>query len=140
MTPTPGSTQRWHSARECDFQNVSLRPFPTRDMAQASHPNGDCQLYTGIVYLSVLFVVFKRHCATRPSSTRLVHSIVRDLSRNGGQTVFPCRHNSEAQRFRNRVAVLEHGWLTVLCTPAELARSLGRGVRTFRHSEIVARD
>jgi len=65
-----------------------------------------------------------------PVSTRQVHTIIRDLSRNGGHTVFLCTHNlEEAQRLCDRVAVLEHGRLMALGTPAELAHSLWHGVR-----------
>jgi ABC-2 type transport system ATP-binding protein len=65
-----------------------------------------------------------------PVSTRHVHTMIRDLSRNGGHTVFLCTHNlEEAQRLCDRVAVLEHGRLMALGTPAELARSLHQGVR-----------
>lgn len=65
-----------------------------------------------------------------PVSTRHVHTMIRDLSRNGGHTVFLCTHNlEEAQRLCDRVAVLEHGQLMALGTPAELARNLHQGVR-----------
>lgn len=65
-----------------------------------------------------------------PVSTRHVHTMIRDLSRNDGHTVFLCTHNlEEAQRLCDRVAVLEHGRLMALGTPAELARSLHQGVR-----------
>jgi ABC-2 type transport system ATP-binding protein len=65
-----------------------------------------------------------------PVSTRQVHTIIRDLSRHGGHTVFLCTHNlEEAQRLCNRVAVLEHGRLMALGTPAELGRSLWQGAR-----------
>jgi ABC-2 type transport system ATP-binding protein len=65
-----------------------------------------------------------------PVSTRQVHTLIRDLSRNGGHTVFLCTHNlEEAQRLCDRVAVIEHGRLVALGNPAELARSLWQGVR-----------
>jgi ABC-2 type transport system ATP-binding protein len=65
-----------------------------------------------------------------PVSTRQVHTLVRDLSRNGGHTVFLCTHNlDEAQRLCDRVAVMEHGRLVALGSPAELARSLWQGMR-----------
>ena len=65
-----------------------------------------------------------------PVSTRQVHDLIRDLSRNGGHTVFLCTHNlEEAQRLCDRVAVMEHGRLVALGAPAELARSLWQGVR-----------
>jgi ABC-2 type transport system ATP-binding protein len=65
-----------------------------------------------------------------PVSTRQVHTLIRDLSRNGGHTVFLCTHNlEEAQRLCDRVAVLEHGRLVALGAPSELARSLWQGLR-----------
>jgi ABC-2 type transport system ATP-binding protein len=65
-----------------------------------------------------------------PVSTRQVHTLIRDLSRDGGHTVFLCTHNlEEAQRLCDRVAVLEQGRVVALGTPAELARDLGQGVR-----------
>ena len=65
-----------------------------------------------------------------PVSTRQVHTLIRELSRNGGHTVFLCTHNlEEAQRLCDRVAVLEQGRVVALGTPTELAHNLGQGVR-----------
>jgi ABC-2 type transport system ATP-binding protein len=65
-----------------------------------------------------------------PVSTRQVHTLIRELSRNGGHTVFLCTHNlEEAQRLCDRVAVLEQGRVVALGTPTELARDLGQGIR-----------
>lgn len=65
-----------------------------------------------------------------PVATRHVHELITHLSREEGRTVFLCTHNLiEAQRLCDRVAVLEHGRLVALGTPAELARRLGRSQR-----------
>ena len=65
-----------------------------------------------------------------PVITRQVHTLIRDLSKNGGHTVFLCTHNlEEAQRLCDRVAVLENGKMVALGSPAELARDLWKGVR-----------
>lgn len=74
-----------------------------------------------------------------PVSTRQVHTIVRDLSHNGGHTVFLCTHNlEEAQRLCDRVAVMEHGRLMALGTPAELAHNLWQGVRLELETSTTA--
>jgi ABC-2 type transport system ATP-binding protein len=65
-----------------------------------------------------------------PVITRQVHSLIRDLSRDGKHTVFLCTHNlEEAQRLCDRVAVLENGRMVALGSPSELARELWKGMR-----------
>jgi len=65
-----------------------------------------------------------------PVATRLVHDMIAHLSHDEERTVFLCTHNlAEAQKLCDRVAVLEHGKLVALGTPAELARKLGRSQR-----------
>ena len=56
-----------------------------------------------------------------PVATRHVHELIERQARGEGHTVFLCTHNLvEAQKLCNRVAVLEHGRLVALGTPAEL--------------------
>lgn len=65
-----------------------------------------------------------------PVITRQVHSLIRELSKNGNHTVFLCTHNlAEAQRLCDRVAVLENGKMVALGSPAQLARELWKGMR-----------
>ncbi|HEY76630.1 MAG TPA: ABC transporter ATP-binding protein [Thermoflexia bacterium] len=65
-----------------------------------------------------------------PVATRRVHQLIAHLSHEGRRTVFLCTHNlTEAQELCDRVAVLEHGQLVAVGTPAELARRLWRGLR-----------
>jgi ABC-2 type transport system ATP-binding protein len=65
-----------------------------------------------------------------PVATRLVHEMITRLSHEEERTVFLCTHNlAEAQALCDRVAVLEHGKLIALGTPAELACKIGRRQR-----------
>ena len=65
-----------------------------------------------------------------PVGARRVHDLITRLSREQQRTVLLCTHNlAEAQKLCGRVAVLEHGRLVALGTPAELARKLGRSQR-----------
>lgn len=58
-----------------------------------------------------------------PVAARHVHSLVENLARREGCTVFLCTHNLvEAQRLCDRVAVMEHGRLVALGTPSDLTR------------------
>jgi ABC-2 type transport system ATP-binding protein len=61
--------------------------------------------------------------ALDPVAARHVHMLVENLARREGCTVFLCTHNLvEAQKLCDRVAVMEHGHLVALGTPADLAR------------------
>jgi ABC-2 type transport system ATP-binding protein len=61
--------------------------------------------------------------ALDPVAARHVHILVENLARREGCTVFLCTHNLvEAQKLCDRVAVMEHGRLVALGTPADLAR------------------
>jgi ABC-2 type transport system ATP-binding protein len=58
-----------------------------------------------------------------PVAARHVHSLVENLARREGCTVFLCTHNLvEAQRLCDRVAVMEYGRLVALGTPSDLTR------------------
>jgi ABC-2 type transport system ATP-binding protein len=58
-----------------------------------------------------------------PVAARHVHSLVEDLARREGCTVFICTHNLvEAQRLCDRVAVMEYGRLVASGTPSDLTR------------------
>ncbi len=58
-----------------------------------------------------------------PVAARHVNDLIERLARREGCTVFLCTHNLvEAQRLCDRVAVMEHGSLKALGTPAELTR------------------
>ena len=57
-----------------------------------------------------------------PVATRRVHDLIEQVT-GEGRTVLLCTHNLvEAQRLCDRVAVLEHGKILALGTPAELGR------------------
>jgi ABC-2 type transport system ATP-binding protein len=61
-----------------------------------------------------------------PVSTHRVHEVITHISREEGRTVFLCTHNlAEAQELCDRVAVMEHGRLMAIGTPAGLARQVG---------------
>jgi ABC-2 type transport system ATP-binding protein len=61
--------------------------------------------------------------ALDPVAARHVHTLVENLVRREGCTVFLCTHNLvEAQRLCDRVAVMEQGRLVAFGTPSELTR------------------
>ncbi|MGD2206269.1 MAG: ABC transporter ATP-binding protein [Anaerolineae bacterium] len=65
-----------------------------------------------------------------PVAARRVHELINRLSHEQKHTVLLCTHNMiEAQNLCDRVAVLEHGKLVALGTPAELAHQVGRSLR-----------
>jgi ABC-2 type transport system ATP-binding protein len=58
-----------------------------------------------------------------PIAAHHVNELIERMARRENRTVFLCTHNLvEAQRICDRVAVLEHGRLVALGTPAELTR------------------
>jgi len=61
--------------------------------------------------------------ALDPVAARHVNNLVENLARREGCTVFLCTHNLvEAQKMCDRVAVMEHGNMVAIGTPAELTR------------------
>jgi len=61
--------------------------------------------------------------ALDPVAIRHVHTMVENLARREGCTVFLCTHNLvEAQKLCDRVAVMEQGRLVALGTPSDLTR------------------
>lgn len=61
--------------------------------------------------------------ALDPVAARHVHNLVETLARREGCTIILCTHNLvEAQKLCDRVAVMEHGRLVALGTPADLTR------------------
>ena len=62
-----------------------------------------------------------------PIAAHHVNDLIKRMARRENRTVFLCTHNLvEAQKLCDRVAVLEHGRLVALGTPAELTRQYVR--------------
>ena len=62
-----------------------------------------------------------------PIAAHHVNDLIERMARRENRTVFLCTHNLvEAQKLCDRVAVLEHGQLVALGTPAELTRQYAR--------------
>jgi ABC-2 type transport system ATP-binding protein len=62
-----------------------------------------------------------------PIAAHHVNDLIERMARRENRTVFMCTHNLvEAQKLCDRVAVLEHGRLVALGTPAELTRQYVR--------------
>ena len=62
-----------------------------------------------------------------PVSAHHVNQLIERMARREGCTVFMCTHNLvDAQKLCDRVAILEHGRLVALGTPAELTRQYVR--------------
>jgi ABC-2 type transport system ATP-binding protein len=69
-----------------------------------------------------------------PIAARHVRDLIRTMSQQQGHTVFMCTHNlPEAQRLCHRVAVLEHGKVIAMGTPAELGKQV---IHTTQRVEI----
>lgn len=67
-----------------------------------------------------------------PVAARSVHELIQRMTASSEHTVFLCTHNlNEAQSLCDRVAVLEHGRLLALGSPAELAQNLSAGTRVM---------
>ena len=60
-----------------------------------------------------------------PQSRRQLWDVVRDFRRGGGTVVLTTHYMDEAQQLCDRVAIVDHGKVIALGTPAELIRSLG---------------
>jgi ABC-2 type transport system ATP-binding protein len=60
-----------------------------------------------------------------PQSRRQMWDVLRDLRRRGRTILLTTHYMDEAERLCDRVAVVDHGKVIALGTPAELIRSLG---------------
>ena len=60
-----------------------------------------------------------------PQSRRQLWQVVRDYRSGGGTAVLTTHYMDEAQQLCDRVAIVDHGKVIALGTPAELIRSLG---------------
>lgn len=76
-----------------------------------------------------------------PEASLQVNQFIAQTSRESGKTVFLCTHLLyEAQRLCDRVAVLNHGRLLAVGSPAELARDLFPGVKVDIEFEASLSD
>jgi ABC-2 type transport system ATP-binding protein len=60
-----------------------------------------------------------------PQSRRQLWEVVRTFRRGGGTAVLTTHYMDEAQQLCDRIAIVDHGKVIALGTPAELIRSLG---------------
>jgi ABC-2 type transport system ATP-binding protein len=60
-----------------------------------------------------------------PQSRRQLWQVVRDFRQQGGTVVLTTHYMDEAQQLCDHIAVIDHGKVIALGTPAELIRSLG---------------
>ena len=60
-----------------------------------------------------------------PQSRRQLWEVVRAYQAGGGTVVLTTHYMDEAQQLCNRIAIVDHGKVIALGTPAELIRSLG---------------
>ena len=60
-----------------------------------------------------------------PQSRRQVWELVEDFRRGGGTVLLTTHYMDEAERLCDRVAIVDHGRVIAMGTPAELIRSLG---------------
>jgi ABC-2 type transport system ATP-binding protein len=76
-----------------------------------------------------------------PVATRQLHEMILRLSRQEGRTIFLCTHNlAEAQHLCDRVAVLEHGRLIAIGTPAALGEQMGSSLRLELEVDVTQVD
>jgi ABC-2 type transport system ATP-binding protein len=84
-------------------------------------------LARALLHRPEVFFLDEPTAALDPVAARHVHTLVENLARREGCTVFLCTHNLvEAQKLCDRVAVMEHGRLIALGTPSELTRQYVR--------------
>lgn len=75
-----------------------------------------------------------------PQSRRQLWDIIRDFKRAGGTVLITTHYMDEAERLCDRVAIVDHGKIIALGTPAELIASLGaEHVVEFALAEGAAR-
>jgi len=89
------------------------------------------RLFIGLALINDPEVVFLDELTTGldPQARHAIWDLVRDM-RDSGKTVFLTTHfMEEAERLCDRVAILEHGRLVALDTPANLIQSIGAETR-----------
>jgi ABC-2 type transport system ATP-binding protein len=80
-------------------------------------------LARGLIHRPKVLFLDEPTASLDPLAARHAHDLIERLVKREGCTVFLCTHNLvEAQRLCDRVAVMQHGQLKAVGTPAELTR------------------
>ncbi len=113
--------------------NELLAEFDLADRAQekvAGYSKGMKQrlaLARSLLHRPELLFLDEATSGLDPIAAHHVNDLILRMARRENRTVFLCTHNLvEAQKLCDRVAVLEHGRLVALGTPAELTRQYVR--------------
>jgi ABC-2 type transport system ATP-binding protein len=113
--------------------NELLAEFDLADRAQekvAGYSKGMKQrlaLARALLHKPELLFLDEATSGLDPIAAHHVNDLIERMARRENRTVFLCTHNLvEAQKLCDRVAVLEHGQLVALGTPAELTRQYVR--------------
>jgi ABC-2 type transport system ATP-binding protein len=113
-------------ARRVDFMLAEFELADQADEKVGAYSKGMKQrlaLARALIHKPELLFLDEPTSALDPVAARHVNHLVENLARNEGCTVFLCTHNLvEAQKMCDRVAVMEHGQMVAIGTPAELAR------------------
>lgn len=98
------------------------------DVRQASLSGGQRQrlaVATALLGRPELLFLDEPTTGLDPQSRRQLWEVVRTFRRDGGTVVLTTHYMDEAQQLCDRIAVVDHGKVIALGTPAELIRSLG---------------
>jgi ABC-2 type transport system ATP-binding protein len=89
------------------------------------------RLFIGLALINDPEVVFLDELTTGldPQARRAIWDLVRDVRESGKTVVLTTHFMEEAERLCDRVAILEHGRIVALNTPAELIQSIGAETR-----------
>jgi ABC-2 type transport system ATP-binding protein len=121
-----------HTARQRGEKLLDVLGLSEKSDRLAATLSGGMQrrlnLLLALVHEPNILVLDEPEAGLDAQSRVMVREYIRDWARQGQRTVVLTTHNmDEAERVAQRVAILDHGELLVVDTPAALKKSLGEG-------------
>ncbi len=85
-------------------------------------------LAAGLLHQPDILILDEPTVGVDPQSRNAIFENIEALNKNGLTVIYTTHYMEEAQRLCHRVAIIDHGKVVALDTPANLIRSVGEGI------------